>query len=90
MAEGRRRLHNEYLHNLNASPNIIKKIKTRKMRLAGNEAHMEAMRNVYNILFGNFEGKRPLTRPRCRWEDNFRMGLRAGVDWMHLAQDRNQ
>jgi len=52
------------------------------------------MRNVYKILFGNPEGKRLLGRPRSRWEDNVRMDVREvgweGVDWMHLAQDRDQ
>jgi hypothetical protein len=52
------------------------------------------MRNVYKILFGNPEGKRLLGRPRSRWEDNVRMVVREvgweGVDWMHLAQDRDQ
>jgi hypothetical protein len=54
---------------------------------------MEEMRNVYNILIRNHEGKRPLTRPRCRWEDNIRMDLREivweGVEWVHLVQDRD-
>jgi len=52
------------------------------------------MRNVYKILIGKPEGKRPLQRPRHRWEDNIRMALREtgweGVDCMHLAQDRGQ
>jgi hypothetical protein len=49
-------------------------------------------RNVYRILVGNLKGKRPLGRPRRRWEDNIRMDLREiwreGVDWMHVVQDR--
>jgi hypothetical protein len=55
---------------------------------------MREMRNVYNILVGKPEGKRPLGRLRRRWEDNNRMDLREigweGVDWMHLAHDRDQ
>jgi hypothetical protein len=52
------------------------------------------MRNVHNILVGRHEGKSPLGRPRCKWEDNIRMDLKErmweGVDWIHLAQDRDQ
>jgi hypothetical protein len=55
---------------------------------------MGEMRNVCDILVGKPEGKRPLGRPGCRWEDNIGMELREigwkGVDWMHLAQDRDQ
>jgi hypothetical protein len=55
---------------------------------------MGEMRNVYNILVGKPERKRPLGRPRCRWEDHIRMNLREigweGVEWMHLVQDRDQ
>jgi hypothetical protein len=55
---------------------------------------MEEMRNLYNILVGKREGKRPLGRPRRRWEDNIRLYLREigweGVEWIHLALDRDQ
>jgi hypothetical protein len=55
---------------------------------------MGESRNEYKISVGKPEGKRPLTRPGCRWEDNIRMDLREigwkGVDWMNLAQDRDQ
>jgi len=55
---------------------------------------MGEVRNAYSILIEKLEGKRPLGRPRRRWEDNIRMDLReivlGDVDWMHLAQDRNQ
>jgi len=55
---------------------------------------MGAMQNAYNILVGNHEEKRPLGRPRRRWEGNIRMNFREigwkGVDWIHLAQDRDQ
>jgi hypothetical protein len=55
---------------------------------------MEQMRNVYYILVGNHEGKRPLGRPKCCWENNITIVLREigreGVHWMHPAQDRDQ
>jgi hypothetical protein len=55
---------------------------------------MTEMRNIYNILVSEPEGKRPLSRPKYRWEDNIRMDLRVtrseSVEWMHMAQDRNQ
>jgi hypothetical protein len=63
------------------------------MRWVGHVAHIE-MRNVYSIFVGKPEGKRPLGRPRRRWEDNIRMDLREigweGVDWIFLAQGREQ
>jgi hypothetical protein len=54
---------------LYASPNIVKVIKSRRMRWAGHVAHIEEMRNIYNILVGKPKGKRPLGRPRRRWEE---------------------
>jgi len=60
---------NEDLHNLYASPNIIRVIKSRRVRWAEQVARMREMGNVY-ILVGKPEGKRPLGRPRCRWEGN--------------------
>jgi hypothetical protein len=89
-----RRLHNEELHNLYASPNIIRVIKSRKIGWAGHVAHMGEMRNAYRILVGNPKGKGPLGRHRRRWDDNIRMDLREirceGVDWIHLDQCRDQ
>jgi hypothetical protein len=70
-----RRLHNEELHNLYASPNVITVIKTR-IRGAEHLARMGRMKNAYRILVGNPEGKRLLRRPDHRWEDNIRMDLR--------------
>jgi hypothetical protein len=69
-------LHNEELHILYSSPNIIRQIKSRRMRWAGHEARMGEKRNVYKVLVGKPEGKRPLERPRHRWEDRIRMDVR--------------
>jgi hypothetical protein len=89
-----RKLHNEELHNLYSSPDIIKQIKSRRMRWAGHVARVGEERKVYKVLVGKPEGKRPLGRPRRRWEDGIRMDLReiglGGVDWLRLAQDRNR
>jgi hypothetical protein len=71
-----RKLHNEQLHNLYSSPNIIRMIKSRRMRWAGHVARMGEKRNSYRILVGKPEGRRPLGRPRRRWVDNIKMDLR--------------
>jgi hypothetical protein len=88
-----RKLHNEELNNLYSSPNIVRVIKSRRMRWAGQVARMGEGRCVYRVLMRKPEGKRPLGRPRCRWEDNIRMDLRVVgsgcVDWMELAQVRD-
>jgi hypothetical protein len=70
VAGGWRTLHNEELHNLHTSPDIIRVIKSRRMRWAGHVAREGEMRNTYNILVGKPEGRRPLGRPRCRCDDN--------------------
>jgi hypothetical protein len=70
-----RKLHNEELHNLYSSPNIIRMIKARRMRWARHVARMGAKRNAYRILVGKPEGKRPLGRSRHRWVDNIKMDL---------------
>jgi hypothetical protein len=80
-----RKLHNEELHNLYSSPDIIRQIKSRRMRWAGHVASMGEERIVLKVLVGNPEGKRPLLRPRRRWVDVIRMDLRevgvgGGVD----------
>jgi hypothetical protein len=81
------------LHNLYSSPDISRQIKSRRMRWVGNVACMGEGRNVYRVLVGKPEGKRPLGGPRCRWEDGIEMDLREtgwwGVEWIHLAQDRD-
>jgi hypothetical protein len=67
-------------------------IKSRRMTWAGHVARMWEKRNVYRLLVGKSEGKRPLGRSRRRWIDNFKMGLLeiglSVVDWIGLAQDR--
>jgi hypothetical protein len=91
---GWRKLHNEELHNLYGSPSIIRIIKSRRMRWARHVALVGDKRNAYRILVGKPEGKRPLGRPRRRWEDNIKMDLReigwGGMEWIHVAQDSDQ
>ncbi|KAJ4440944.1 hypothetical protein ANN_10793 [Periplaneta americana] len=89
-----RKLHNAELHALYSSPDIIRNIKSRRLRWAGYVARMGESRNAYRVLVGRPEGKRPLWRPRHRWEDNIKMDLREvgydGRDWTNLAQDRDR
>ena len=89
-----RRLHNEELNDLYSSPNILRVIKLRIMRLAEHVARMGERRGVYRVLVGKHEGKRPLGRPRRKWEDNIKMDLQevgcGGMDWIELAQDRDR
>jgi hypothetical protein len=89
-----RKLHNDKLHNLDSSPNIVRVLKSRRMRWAGHVARMGKGRGVYRVLVGRPEGKRPLGRPRHRWEDNIKMNLmeiRIDVaNWIRLTQDRIQ
>ena len=85
------KLHNSELHALYSSPNIIRNLKSRRLIWTGKVAYIEQSRNAYRVSVGKPEGKRPLGRPRCRWEDNIEMDLRkmgcdAG-DWVHLAED---
>jgi hypothetical protein len=79
---------------LSSAEVIVRVIKSRMMRWAGHVARMGEGRGVYRVLVGRPEGKRPLGRPRRRWEDNIKMDLReTGIDeanWMQLAQDRVQ
>ena len=69
------RLHNEELNDLYSSPNIVRVIKSGRMRRAGHVARMGEKRGVYRVLVGKPEGKIPLGRPRHRWVDNIRMDL---------------
>jgi hypothetical protein len=89
-----RKLHNDKLHDLYSSPNIVRVIKSRRLIWAGYVACMGEGRGAYRVLVGRPEGKRPLGRPRCRWEDNIKIELREigidGANWIHLAQDRVQ
>jgi hypothetical protein len=89
-----RKLHNEELHNLCSSPNIIRMIKSRGIRWAGHVVRMGEKQNAYRILVGKPEGKRPLGRPTRRWGDNIKIDFREigwdGVGWNDLAQDRDQ
>ena len=88
-------LHNAELHALYSSPDIIRNLKSRRLRWAGHLAHMEELRNAYRVLVGKPEGNAlALGKPRLRWENNFKMDLTeldcdAG-DWTDHAQDSNQ
>jgi hypothetical protein len=84
-----RKLHNEELHNLYSSPDIIRQVRSRRMRWAGHVAHMGEERKVCKVLVGKPEGRRPHGRPRRRWEDGVRIDLREiglgvwiGFDWL--------
>ena len=70
-----RKLHNEEHHSLYSSPNIVRVIKSRRMRWAGHVACMGERRGVYRVLVGKPEGKKPLGKPRSKWEDNIEMNL---------------
>jgi hypothetical protein len=76
------------------SSNIIRVIKLSRLRWAGHVALMGERRGPYRALVGKPEGRRPLGRPRRRWEDNIKMDLRevgwGGMDWINLAQDRDR
>jgi hypothetical protein len=80
------KFHNEELHNLYSFPDIIRQIKSRRMRWTRYVACMAEERNVYKVLVGKPEGKRPLGRPRRRWEDGIRTDLWkigfGSVDWI--------
>ena len=87
-----RKLHNEEIRDLFTLHNNVRLVKSR-MRWAGHVARMGEGRGVHRVLVGKPEGKRPLGRPRRRWEDNIKMDLRevgVGGDWIELAQDRDR
>jgi hypothetical protein len=89
-----RKLHNEELHILYSSPNIVIQIKSRRMRWAEHVARKGEDRKMYRVLVGKHVGKIPLRKSMCRWEEGIRMGLRdigcGGVKWIPLAQDKNR
>jgi hypothetical protein len=88
-----RRLNNEEFHSLYSSPNIARVIKSRRLRFTGHVARMEEGRSVFKSLTGTPAGKRPLGRPRRRWEENIRMDLKEmdinSRNWVDSVQDRN-
>jgi len=89
-----RRLHNEELNDLYSSPNIVRVIKSRRMRWSGHVVRMGEERGVYRVLVGIPEGKKQLGRPRRRWVDNIQMDLQemgcGHMDWTGLAEDRDR
>ena len=84
-----RKLHNEELNDLYSSPNVVRVIKSRRMRWAGHVARLVEGRDVYRVLVGKPEGKRPPGGPRHRWEDIIKMDLQEvgceGMDWIDLS-----
>jgi hypothetical protein len=88
-----RRVHNKELYALYSSLNIIRVMKSRRLRWAGHVARMGERRSAYRALVGKPVGRR-LERPRRRWEDNIKMDLRevgcGSADWFDLAQDRDR
>ena len=87
-----RKLHNEELNDLYCSPHVVRLIKLRRMRWARQVARTGERRNVYRILVGKPEGKRPLGRPTRRWEDNTRwifrkwdVGAWTGSSWLRIG-----
>jgi len=89
-----RKIHNQDLHDLYSSPNIVRVVKSRRMRWAGHVVRVGKRRDVYRVLVGKPEGKRPLGRPRPRREDNIKMNLQevgcGCMDWIELAQDKDR
>jgi len=85
---------NEELNDLYCSPNIVWVIKSIRMRCEGHVARVGERRGVYRVMVGKREGKSPLGRPRCRWEDSIKMDLQEvgceSLDWIEQAQDRER
>jgi hypothetical protein len=81
------KLHNDELHDLYSSPNIVRVIKSRMLGWAGHVARVGKGRGVYRVLVGRSEGKRPLGRPGRRWEDSIKLDLREiGIDRANWIQ----
>jgi hypothetical protein len=89
-----RKLHNEELNASYCSPNIVRVMKSRRMRWVGHVASIGEKGGVYRILVGKLEGIKPLKRPRLRWENNIKMDLKKmgceGINWIDLTQDRDR
>jgi hypothetical protein len=89
-----RKLHNEEIHNLYSSQNIIRQIKSRRMMWVGHVARTGKERKAFRFMVGKPEGKRPLEKPRSKWEDGVEMDFKKtgweGVEGIHLAQDRDR
>jgi hypothetical protein len=88
-----RKFYNEELNGLHCSPTILGVIKSRRMSWAGHVARMGEGIGVYRFLVGRPEGRRPLGRPRRRWEDNIKVDVQevgcGSMDWIELAQNRD-
>jgi len=88
------KLHNEELNDLYCSRNIFRVIRKRRMRWTGHVACLGERRGVYRVLARKPQGKRPLGRPRRRWEDNIEVDFQevgcGDMDWIELAQDRDR
>ena len=87
-----RKLHNEELNDLYSSPNIVRVIKSRRMRWTEHVARLGDRRDVYRVSMGKPKGRRPLGRPRRRWEDNIKMDLQevgcgvwTGSSWLRIG-----
>jgi len=89
-----RKLHIEELSNMYSSSNIVRLFKSRRMGWTGHVASMVERRGAYKILVGKPEERRPLGRPKQRWEYNIKMDLQkvgcGGMDWIDLAQYRDR
>ena len=89
-----RKLHNEELDDLYSFPNIVRVIKSRRIKWAGHVARVGEKKGVYSVLVGKPKERRPLWRPSIRWDDNIKMDLQEvgcdGMDWIDLAQDRDR
>ena len=87
-----RKLYNKEVNDLYSSTNIVRVIKARRMRWSGHVNHMGERRGIYRVFIQKPEGKRPLGRPRCRWEDNIKMdlwevGAWTGLSWLRIGTD---